>query len=65
MRTPQGLVPLSNFITRMPVTKLAQIDRIDQNRYFDVKADVETGLANCVTATTRSLASRWKPLTAR
>ena len=44
MRTPQGLVPLSNFITRTPVPKLAQIDRIDQKRYFDIKADVETGL---------------------
>tara|TARA_R110002051_G_scaffold14460_6_gene46865 strand:+ start:31811 stop:33388 length:1578 start_codon:yes stop_codon:yes gene_type:complete len=44
MRTPQGLVPLSNFITRTPVPKLAQIDRINQKRYFDVKADVGAGL---------------------
>ena len=44
MRTPQGLVPLSNFITRTAVPKLAQIDRIDQKRFFDVKADVGTGL---------------------
>ncbi len=44
LRTPQGLVPLSNFITRTPVPKLAQIDRINQKRYFDVKADVDTGL---------------------
>lgn len=44
IRTSQGLVPLSNFITRTPVPKLAQIDRINQKRYFDVKADVETGL---------------------
>ncbi len=40
VRTNQGLVPLSNFITRTPVEKLAQIDRVDQKRYFDVKADV-------------------------
>ncbi|MFX0547103.1 efflux RND transporter permease subunit [Roseovarius sp. S1116L3] len=44
VRTNEGLVPLSNFITRQPVPKLAQIDRIDQTRYFDVKAGVATGL---------------------
>jgi len=42
--TPAGLVPLSNFITRTPVQKLAQIDRIDQKRYFDVKAGVGPNL---------------------
>ena len=46
VRTADGLVPLSNFITRQPVKKLAQIDRIDQSRYFDVKADVAPGLEN-------------------
>ncbi|SEW02916.1 multidrug efflux pump [Cognatiyoonia koreensis] len=40
VRTPSGLVPLSNFITRTPVAELAQIDRIDQKRYFDIKAGV-------------------------
>ncbi len=49
VRTDSGLVPLSNFITRTPVPELAQIDRIDQARYFDVKADVETGLTRFVT----------------
>ncbi|PXW67772.1 multidrug efflux pump [Loktanella sp. PT4BL] len=44
VRTNQGLIPLSNFITRTPVASLAQIDRIDQKRYFDVKAGVATGL---------------------
>ncbi|WP_372573006.1 efflux RND transporter permease subunit [Ruegeria jejuensis] len=44
VRTPDGLVPLSNFVTRKPVPKLASIDRVDQKRYFDVKADVEPGL---------------------
>ena len=43
VRTPSGLVPLSNFITRTPVAELAQIDRIDQKRYFDVKAAVTEG----------------------
>ena len=46
VRTNQGLIPLSNFITRSPVEKLAQIDRVDQKRYFDVKAGVQTGLTN-------------------
>ncbi len=44
VRTGDGLVPLSNFITRQPVAKLAQIDRVDQKRYFDVKADVLSGV---------------------
>ncbi|MDP5215850.1 efflux RND transporter permease subunit [Ruegeria sp. 2205SS24-7] len=44
VRTPDGLVPLSNFVTRKPVPKLASIDRVDQKRYFDIKADVEPGL---------------------
>ena len=43
VRTPDGLIPLANFITRTPVAKLAQIDRVGQTRYFDVKAGVETG----------------------
>ncbi|WP_373635539.1 efflux RND transporter permease subunit [Yoonia sp. SS1-5] len=46
VRTNQGLIPLSNFITRTPVDKLAEISRVDQKRYFDVKAGVETGLIN-------------------
>jgi len=46
VRTDQGLIPLSNFITRSPVKKLAQINRVDQKRYFDVKAGVEAGLTN-------------------
>ncbi|WP_112323273.1 efflux RND transporter permease subunit [Oceanibium sediminis] len=43
VRTNVGLVPLSNFISRKPVPKLAQIDRIDSERYFDIKADVTEG----------------------
>ena len=46
VRTSDGLVPLSNFITREPVAQLAQINRIDQKRYFDVKADVAPDLLN-------------------
>ncbi len=41
VRTPGGLVPLSNFVTREPVAKLGMITRVDQDRYFDVKAATE------------------------
>ena len=51
VRTLDGLVPLSNFITRTPVPKLAEINRIDQTRYFDVKADVAPGLVKLVETT--------------
>ncbi|SLN15321.1 Toluene efflux pump membrane transporter TtgE [Roseovarius albus] len=50
LRTADGLVPLSNFVSRQPVPGLAQIDRIDQTRFFDVKAAVETGLTKSITA---------------
>ncbi|WP_299376238.1 efflux RND transporter permease subunit [uncultured Tateyamaria sp.] len=48
VRTGDGLVPLANFITRTPVAELAQINRIGQKRYFDVKADVYDGLQKLV-----------------
>ncbi|UWQ16326.1 efflux RND transporter permease subunit [Jannaschia sp. M317] len=48
VRTADGLVPLANFITRKPVPQLAQIDRYDGERYFDVKADVAPGLVKLV-----------------
>ncbi|MBV2361279.1 efflux RND transporter permease subunit [Thalassococcus sp. CAU 1522] len=44
VRTNDGLVPLANFITREPVAKLAEISRVGQKRYFDVKADVRSGM---------------------
>ncbi len=56
VRTQGGLVPLSNFITRQPVPKLAEINRVDQTRYFDVKAGVATAqmlLKNETTGETR------------
>ncbi|MEM1160800.1 MAG: efflux RND transporter permease subunit [Pseudomonadota bacterium] len=40
--TPQGQVPLSNFIERTPVRELASIYRLDSERYFVVRADVAT-----------------------
>tara|TARA_R100001369_G_scaffold5593_3_gene15573 strand:+ start:18653 stop:22474 length:3822 start_codon:yes stop_codon:yes gene_type:complete len=48
VRTADGLVPLSNFITRTPVPKLAEINRIDQKRYLDLKAEVFPGLVKLV-----------------
>ena len=43
VRTADGLVPLSNFISRTPVAKLGTISRVDQDRYYDVKADIAEG----------------------
>jgi multidrug efflux pump len=48
VRTEGGLVPLSNFITRKPVSKLAKINRVDQVRYYDVKADVTAGISKVI-----------------
>ena len=48
VRTRDGLVPLSNFITREPVKKRAEINRVDQQRHYDVKADVAPGLSKLV-----------------
>ena len=44
VRTADGLVPLSNFVTWEPVRRLAEIKRLDQSRLFQVKADVISGL---------------------
>ena len=44
VRTRDGLVPLSNFVRYTPAPQLAEINRIDQSRVLDVKADVLTGL---------------------
>ena len=48
VRTADGLVPLSNFISRKPVAALAQIDRDNQQRNFDIKAGVDDGLVKFV-----------------
>ncbi len=50
VRTPNGLVPLSNFVTRTPVPKLAQISRVDGSRYYDIKAGVAEDLRKVVDA---------------
>ncbi|MBQ0748887.1 MAG: efflux RND transporter permease subunit [Roseovarius sp.] len=62
VRTDDGLVPLSNFVTRKPVKQLAQIDRIDQTRFFDIKAAVKDG--EFVTQSASDLTDRKVPITA-
>ncbi|MEP4981292.1 efflux RND transporter permease subunit, partial [Ascidiaceihabitans sp.] len=51
VRTTDGLVPLANFITRIPVKKLAEVNRVNQARYFDVKADVVPNVFKAVRMT--------------
>ena len=62
VRTDDGLVPLSNFVTRKPVKQLAQIDRVDQTRFFDIKAAVKDGLF--LTESASDLTDRKVPITA-
>ena len=50
VRTRDGLVPLANFTTRTPVPSLAEISRVDQTRYLDLKADVALGYQKLVDA---------------
>ncbi len=52
IRTSAGLVPMSYFLSRKPVPTLAQINRIDQARFFDVKAGVAPDLVRLVNAST-------------
>ena len=49
LRTPEGLVPLANFVSREPVARIGQIDRVDQTRVYEVKAGVLPGLTREVT----------------
>ncbi len=44
VRTQDGLVPLANFVSYEPARQLAEVQRIDQSRVFDVRAGVEGGL---------------------
>ena len=61
VRTPDGLIPLSNFISRQPVEKLGQIDRVGQQRYFDVKAGVAEGWCNSSPTGPMAEPPRWAP----
>ncbi|MEL7215727.1 MAG: efflux RND transporter permease subunit, partial [Pseudomonadota bacterium] len=40
VRTPEGLVPLSNFVSRTAVPRVTEISRVNAQRFFDVLADV-------------------------
>ena len=44
VRTNDGLVPLSNFVTWEPMPRLATITRVDQSRMIQVRSDLEDGL---------------------
>lgn len=44
VRTNSGLVPISNFVTRQPVPKVGQINRVDGLRVITLKADIEEGV---------------------
>ncbi len=46
VQTRAGMVPLSNFVTREAVPLRAQIDRVDEQRFYDVKAAVAPNLVN-------------------
>jgi multidrug efflux pump len=45
VRTADGLIPLSNFVTYEPRPQLAEINRVDQSRVFNIRADVYDGLS--------------------
>jgi multidrug efflux pump len=51
VRTREGLVPLSNFVTYSPAPQLAEINRVDQSRVFEVKADVARACSASMTKT--------------
>ena len=44
VQTPEGLVPISNFVKRVPKPKVGQIDRIDGLRVLTVQANVADGI---------------------
>jgi multidrug efflux pump len=46
VQTQAGMVPLSNFVTREAVPLRAQIDRVNERRYYDVKAAVASDLVS-------------------
>ncbi|MGY6548094.1 MAG: efflux RND transporter permease subunit [Roseinatronobacter sp.] len=50
VQTNFGLVPLANFITSETVRSRGQIDRVNGQRFFDVKADVRPNLVRLVDA---------------
>jgi len=57
--TDNGLVPISNFVKRVPANKVSTIQRTDMRRTMRVEADVEEGIldGNVVAEMTRILPS--------
>lgn len=43
VQTPTGLVPIQNFSTRQPARKVTRIERYNERRYLEVKAEVRDG----------------------
>ncbi len=50
VQTQAGMVPLSNFVPREAVPLRAQIDRVDEQRFYDVKAGVAPSLVGITDA---------------
>ncbi len=44
IETRNGLIPISNFIKRVPIQQNTEISRVDSRRVLTVEADVEPGL---------------------
>ncbi len=51
VQTQAGMVPLSNFVTIEPMALRGQIDRFNEQRYFDVKAGVTPDLFTVLDST--------------
>ncbi|AHM05164.1 RND multidrug efflux transporter, Acriflavin resistance protein [Roseibacterium elongatum DSM 19469] len=56
VRTMDGLVPLSNFVSYTPAPQLAEINRVDQSRVFEVKADVLAAMVRATDAEGQTVA---------
>ena len=54
-------MPLANFVSREPVARIGQIDRVDQTRVYEVKAGVLPGLTREVTDPDGTPGSRNSP----
>ena len=50
-----GQVPLSNFVTRTPIHKVPEIGRFNQKRYFDIKANIASGIKKVIDSETEAI----------
>ncbi len=44
LQTSEGLIPISNFVTRTPVPRVGQLRRVDGKRIMKVMSEVEAGV---------------------